>query len=90
MDDFPIPPEQRPLYAFLDLSGIAVISWRADPGIVLTSDLGWLPTGHAVRVGSSCCLRSCSTAGFNGGAADAAGAGDRVLSMSPRSSNQRS
>jgi len=47
MDDFPIPPEQRPamrswIFPALLLSVGVLI------GIVLTSDLGWLPTGHAV------------------------------------------
>ncbi|HNM61410.1 MAG TPA: hypothetical protein PKL51_09685, partial [Nitrospira sp.] len=47
MDDGPIPPEQRQsmrswIFPALLLSAGILI------GIVLTSDLGWLPTGHAV------------------------------------------
>ena len=47
MDDAPIPPEQRQsrrswIFPALLLSAGVLI------GIVLTSDLGWLPTGHAV------------------------------------------
>ncbi|MBK9112155.1 MAG: hypothetical protein IPM88_10840 [Nitrospira sp.] len=47
MNDFQIPTEQQPprrswiFPALLLIAGVLI-------GVILTSDLGWLPTGHAV------------------------------------------
>jgi hypothetical protein len=55
MNDFQIPTEQQPprrswiFPALLLIAGVLI-------GVILTSDLGWLPTGHAVP--ESALLRS--------------------------------
>jgi hypothetical protein len=68
MSDFQIPTEQQSprrswiFPALLLIAGVLI-------GVILTSDLGWLPTGHAVPEPASSSGRD---PGLHGGAAHAA------------------